>query len=708
VAARDAEDPPDVAQARLFEAVVALLAEAGQRGPGIVVLEDLHAADEASLALLAYVARRLATVPLLLIGTRRDRPRRDRLSVLEQAQRQAGTLRADIALAPLDESAVAELARAVGPLSDDAVGLVVEAAEGNALLAVEAARALAAGDPLPHGLRGAVRSAVARLPIDARTLVAALAVAGRDLDAAEAGLRAGVDVASALPPAEEQGLLSFVDGRLRFRHALLREAVYADMPPAERVEHHARAARLLQDDAPPGRTAEAAMHLRAAGRLDEAGRLLVLAAAQARRLGGLADATALLTEATSALPDDPAAALELADVLAWRGRPADARAAFDRALPLLEAAGDPAVVAAAHLRYAEWHYGPICQPRVAVEACRRALAVLDGAGLAAPDLRARILAAHAWCESVDGDPEDVTRLLAMLVELAGADPDDPLLAGGADRTRSFLLLRQGRFAEAVAPGERGAEAALRADRPDLAYSGLVNAAFGQAAAGDLDVALRLLDRTADLLRGRGMLAIEALVLVYRAWVLVRLGRLADAAEAAAQARRCADRLDAPDVQAIVDAERGRVALRAGDYATAEALLSAALDIPDAVIGRPLARLQRADALARLGRVDDAEAELSAMAVEPVRPGDWPDTLIARVAGVEALIAARRGDVERARQLLEQAAAGWRRRLSPLELAERMTAVMADLGRPIIGLVVPAEELAIVEADLAALPTRTEV
>jgi tetratricopeptide (TPR) repeat protein len=260
----------------------------------------------------------------------------------------------------------------------------------------------------------------------------------------------------------------------------------------------------------------------------------------------------------------------------------------------------------------------------------------------------------------------------------------------------------------VAPGERGAEAALRADRPDLAYSGLVNAAFGQAAAGDLDVALRLLDRTADLLRGRGMLAIEALVLVYRAWVLVRLGRLADAAEAAAQARRCADRLDAPDVQAIVDAERGRVALRAGDFASAEALLAAALDVPGAVIGRPLARLQRADALARLGRVDDAEAELSAMAVEPVRPGDWPDTLIARVAGVEGLIAARRGDVERARQLLQHAAAGWRRRLSPLELAERMTAVMADLGRPIIGLVVPAEELAIVEADLAALPTRTEV
>ena len=130
--------------------------------------------------------------------------------------------------------------------------------------------------------------------------------------------------------------------------------------------------------------------------------------------------------------------------------------------------------------------------------------------------------------------------------------------------------------------------------------------------------------------------------------------------------------------------------------------------PDASIGRPLALLQRAEALARLGAVDEAEAALLDVATEPVRPGDWPDTLVARAAGLQGLIAARRGAVDDAQRLLERAAAGWRRRLSPIELAERMTAVMADLGRPIIGLVVPAEELAIIEADLAALPQPTEV
>jgi hypothetical protein len=191
-------------------------------------------------------------------------------------------------------------------------------------------------------------------------------------------------------------------------------------------------------------------------------------------------------------------------------------------------------------------------------------------------------------------------------------------------------------------------------------------------------------------------------------VLVRLGRLADAGEAAAQARRTADRLDAPDLLALIDAERGRIALRAGDAAAAVELLTAALRSPHASIGRPLARLQRAEAMARLGALDEAEAALIDVAVEPVRPGDWPDTLVARMAGVEGLIAAGRGDEPRARRRFTEAITGWRRRIGPAELGQRVADVLIDLGRPIIGLVVPAEELAAIEADLAALSTEEPV
>lgn len=693
--------PPDLEHARLAESVVALLELCAQSGPLLVVIEDLHAADEASLGVLAHVARRMADRRVLLVGTRRERPVRDRLAALEQSHRQRGTLRAEVALGPLDTAAVSRLARSVGDLSDTAVDQVVDVADGNALLAVEVARALVAGDPVPLGLRGATRAATARLPRDSKALVAALAVAGRDLDAREAAVRADVDLDVAMPPAEDQGLLVAAGDRVGFRHALLREAVYADMSGTDRAKAHERAASLLRAGGSHARAAEAASHLRAIGQLTEAGQLLVQAAAHARALGALADATALLTEATAALPDDPAPALELADVLAWRGRTTDAQAAFVHALPLIEASGDPMAVAEAHLRYAEWHYGPICLPSASVPACQRALAVLDGAGLAAVELRSRILSVYAWSVAVVGDPDAITRTLTMLTRLIGEQPSDPSLAAGLDRIQSWVMLRQGRFAEAVAPAVRSAEQSVVLGRLDLVYTALVNAAFGLVAAGDFEDALALLDQSTATLAGHGMLAIEAHVLVYRAWVLARLDRLAEATAAAAQARRVADRLDAPGLQATVDAERGRLSLRAGDYATAAEYLGAALSVPDAAIGRPLARLQRAEALARQGCLDAAEAELAEVVFEPVREGDWPETLVLRMATVEGLLAAGRGQPDLARRRLDASIAGWQR-LTSTDPATLLPTVMADLGRPIIGLVLPAEELAAVEADRAAL------
>jgi hypothetical protein len=79
-----------------------------------------------------------------------------------------------------------------------------------------------------------------------------------------------------------------------------------------------------------------------------------------------------------------------------------------------------------------------------------------------------------------------------------------------------------------------------------------------------------------------------------------------------------------------------------------------------------------------------------------------------MSGVEGVIAAGRGDLVQAERRLQEAAVGWRHRLSPAELGQRMADVMVDLGRPIIGLVVPADELLTIEADLAALAARMEV
>ena len=85
-----------------------------------------------------------------------------------------------------------------------------------------------------------------------------------------------------------------------------------------------------------------------------------------------------------------------------------------------------------------------------------------------------------------------------------------------------------------------------------------------------------------------------------------------------------------------------IALALGDDAPAAELLGEALR-HDAPMSRPLARLARAEALARLGRCDEADEELSETVVEPVRPGDFPETLVPRLTRVEGLIAAARGD-----------------------------------------------------------------
>ena len=105
--------------------------------------------------------------------------------------------------------------------------------------------------------------------------------------------------------------------------------------------------------------------------------------------------------------------------------------------------------------------------------------------------------------------------------------------------------------------------------------------------------------------------------------------------------------------------------------------------------RPLARLARAEAFAGLGRCDEADEELRQVAFEPVTPSDFPDTLVARMARVQGLIAAARGDRELAVRRFEESASGWRRRLEPSRIGEAYLAALVDLGRvPVAGLASP--------------------
>ncbi len=239
----------------------------------------------------------------------------------------------------------------------------------------------------------------------------------------------------------------------------------------------------------------------------------------------------------------------------------------------------------------------------------------------------------------------------------------------------------------------------------MAYGCFANASCAAACAGDFERSLELADR--GLAAVRGLLpTLEVHLLAGRAHILARLGRLDEARAAADAELELAERLGNAELRALAQHDRGIVALAAGDLGRADALLAAALD-GNAPVSRPLARLARAQALIGLERLEDAEAELRATALEPVGPSDFPDTLVPRLTRLQGLIAAARGDRALAERRLREAADGWRRYVPADGEGDRFVATLVDLGRPpVLGLVEPARELEGVLAELASLTAVT--
>ena len=128
------------------------------------------------------------------------------------------------------------------------------------------------------------------------------------------------------------------------------------------------------------------------------------------------------------------------------------------------------------------------------------------------------------------------------------------------------------------------------------------------------------------------------------------------------------------------------------------LLSAAL-APGAPISRPLTRLALAEAFARSRAADEAAEQVRETVLEPVRPSDFPESLVPRLARVQGLIALAREDREEAIHRLQEAVVGWERLLQRTIRADSITGVLADLGRPVVGLVEPERELERAQGDL---------
>ncbi|MDT9699097.1 AAA family ATPase [Streptomyces sp. P17] len=287
---------------RLFEGMAALLTDLADTAPLLLVLEDLHWADQSSRDLLRFLLSRGALqrsaggVAVLASYRADDLHRRHPLRpLLAELVRLPAVERLE--LRPLADAEVTRLVRSLEerPLPDTTVRRIVERAEGNAFYAEEllAATDTEAGG-VPSGLADVLLIRFEQLSDTAQQVLRTAAVAGRrvehDLLREAAGLPED-ELESALREALGRQLLVPGDSdTYSFRHALAREAVYADLLPGERARLHGAFARLLAGRPRRAETAaERAHHYRESHDLAEALTASLEAADHARRVGAPAE-----------------------------------------------------------------------------------------------------------------------------------------------------------------------------------------------------------------------------------------------------------------------------------------------------------------------------------------------------------------------------------------------------------------------------------
>lgn len=245
---------------RLFAEVAAFLEQAAAAGPLVVVLDDLHAADPASLLLLRFIAGSLRTVPLLVVATYREVEAQRRPEVVEALAdlvRDGRTLH----LRGLDRDEVRRLVEGLSGTtsSDEQVADLVRATGGNPLFIREVVHLRMAVPPggapartVPQGVRAVIHQRLAALEAGTVRVLSVGAVVGQEFDRLLVEQAAGLDaiaVGEALAQAERSDLVGRVPGserRCRFTHGLVREVLYDELPVAVRRELHGAVGRALE------------------------------------------------------------------------------------------------------------------------------------------------------------------------------------------------------------------------------------------------------------------------------------------------------------------------------------------------------------------------------------------------------------------------------------------------------------------------------
>jgi DNA-binding CsgD family transcriptional regulator/tetratricopeptide (TPR) repeat protein len=338
--------------------------------PQLVVVEDAHWADEATLDWLAFLGRRMDRLPALLFITYRsdevgpDHPLRGVLAALPH------TVVRRVPIEPLSSDCVREQARRAGRDGES----IFRLAGGNPLLVTELLKAQ--GDPIPAAVQDLILNRIRALPAAARDLAQLVAVVPTRADPPLIiGAAEQVEVCMAA------GVLVPAGTGVSFRHELLRSAVEDSLSPVRRVELHRQVLRALVDlsGTDPGRLVH---HALLAGDEDAVLRFGQIAGRAAARQGAHREATRHYQAAAAyaeRLPGPEQAELleRYAEEAHLAGSNEDALQARTRALAIRERLGEVERIAE-NLRWVSqlsWWTGRVAQMRQAAD---RALEVLAG------------------------------------------------------------------------------------------------------------------------------------------------------------------------------------------------------------------------------------------------------------------------------------------------------------------------------------------
>ena len=447
------------------------LEAASEERPLLVALDDLQWADPPTLLALGELPLQLFSYPIGWLLARRPMPTTTMLDGVLGRLEAAGAIR--LHLAPLTAADSVAVARdVVGPRPDREIADLIAGAEGNPFYIVELLRAEALKEPyrgrdpasgVPKTVRSAVGGHLRSLSAACRQLLSVASVLGREFSVAEVAAMTG-EPASRLLEAVREALGAEVlierRDRLAFRHDLLRQAVYEDLPESARAALHRDAAEALRSTG--GSAVRIAGQLAIGARPGDAAAIDTLNGAVVDLTPTSPSAAADLQLRTLELiseHDDRRAGMVMAAVhsLSLAGRRGEAFALGDRYLA--EHRPPPSVEAMLQLELREaWVFERVQAYPTALPQHLLSDPTVDGA----------IVATAIACEHAnqmwDGRGEQAEGAFAEAFRIV-ADRDRPFELATIAYLRVVNLMLCGRTSDALAQAEAGLEAARRVERP---------------------------------------------------------------------------------------------------------------------------------------------------------------------------------------------------------------------------------------------------